>query len=75
MSEAEKIAALERRMESIQARMAALEQSAAVDRVHRENVERRLSNIEAAVNKLLWLVVGGICVAGVNFLVQGGLAG
>jgi hypothetical protein len=45
----------------------------AVDKVHRENVEKRLSNIEGGVSKLTWLIITALVVALMAFIVGGGL--
>jgi len=51
-----------------------LETRNAVDEVHRNNVERRLSGIEGVLTKLTWLIVSGLVVALMAFIVGGGLS-
>ena len=46
----------------------------AVDKVHRENVEKRLGNIEGGVSKLTWLIITALVVALMAFIVGGGLS-
>jgi len=46
----------------------------AVDNVHRENVEKRLSNIEGGVSKLTWLIITALVVALMAFIIGGGLS-
>jgi len=45
----------------------------AVDQVHRDNVEKRLSSIEGGVSKLTWLIITALVVALMAFIVGGGL--
>ncbi|EAR52821.1 hypothetical protein OG2516_01304 [Oceanicola granulosus HTCC2516] len=55
-------------------RLAALETRGAVDDVHRENVEKRLSEIEDALKWLVRLILGVLIAAGTAFALRGGLA-
>ncbi len=54
-------------------RLSALETRNAVDDVHRSNVSLRLSAIEDALRWLVRLVIGGLLVAGLTYVLQGGL--
>ena len=53
-------------------RLAALEKAAAVEMVHRHNVEKRLAGIESTLRTLNWLVIGGFVSALVTFALSGG---
>ena len=71
---------LQRRLEhiepalaDIQNRVVQLEKSNAIADVHRLNVEKRLTAIEIALNRLVWLMIS-VLVAGIGtFVLQGGL--
>jgi hypothetical protein len=53
-------------------RLTALEKQSAVDQVHRQNVEKRLSSIEENTKWLVRLIVGGFLMAIVAYGLQGG---
>lgn len=50
-----------------------VEKDKAVDEVHRQNVERRLTAIEDNTKKLIWLIIGGLLSGVMMFIVGGGL--
>ena len=56
-------------------RIVAIETRNAVDEVHRGNVAKRLSAIEDTLKWLVRLIIGGILIAGLTYLIQGGLVG
>lgn len=64
---------VEGRLDKIELRIADLEKNAAVEEVHRTNVELRLGKIETNLTWLVRLVVGAIISAGLAFLLNGGL--
>ena len=73
--------ALHRRLDNVDLDIAAvknkvinIETKGAVDEVHRNNVEHRLSNIEGVLTKLTWLIISGLVVALMAFIVGGGLS-
>ncbi|WP_439155237.1 pseudouridine synthase [Yoonia sp.] len=53
-------------------RLAALETRNAVDAVHRDNVSDRLGAIEDTLKWLVRLIIGGLLMAGLTYVVQGG---
>ena len=53
-------------------RIIALETRNAVDEVHRGNVAARLSAIEDTLKWLVRLIIGGLLMAGLTYIVQGG---
>ncbi|MEM8537332.1 MAG: hemolysin XhlA family protein [Pseudomonadota bacterium] len=57
----------------IELRIIALETRKAVDEVHRANVASRLSAIEDNLKWLVRLVIGGLLMAALTYVVQGGL--
>ena len=63
------------RLASIETRVYALERQAAVDEVHRANVETRLGSIEDTLKWLVRLVVGGMLMAALGYMMAGGMAG
>jgi len=62
------------RIERLEKRVVALETQGAIDDVHRDNVGKRLSSIEDTLKWLVRLVLGGLLMAGIAFVVQGGIA-
>lgn len=40
----------------------------AVNEIHRNNVEKRLSGIERNLNRLVWLIIGALGVAAIEVL-------
>jgi len=70
----DRIEKVERELLLIKTTIAHLETKNAVDEVHRNNVEHRLSNIEGVLTKLTWLIISGLIVALLAFIVGGGLA-
>ncbi|QQA44598.1 hemolysin XhlA family protein [Pelagovum pacificum] len=56
-------------------RIGTLETRSAVEDVHRENVEKRLTEIEDTLKWLVRLVIGALLTAGVALIVGGPLAG
>lgn len=59
---------------AIERRLSTIETRAAVDEVHRINVEARLSSIEDTLKWLVRLIIGALVMAGLAFAVSGGLA-
>ncbi len=59
-------------IDRIERRIVALETRNAVDEVHRGNVADRLSAIEDTLKWLVRLIIGGLLMAGLTFVVQGG---
>lgn len=57
----------------VELRLIALETRGAVDEVHRDNVSDRLGYIEDTLKWLVRLVIGGLLMATVAFVLQGGL--
>ena len=57
----------------VELRLIALETRGAVDEVHRDNVADRLGYIEDTLKWLVRLVIGGLLMAAVAFVLQGGL--
>lgn len=62
------------RISRLESRIAALETQSAIDDVHRENVSTRLGHIEDTLKWLVRLVIGGLLMAAIAFVMQGGLA-
>ncbi len=62
------------RIDHLTRRIGALETRNAVDEVHRLNVSDRLSAIEDTLKWLVRLIIGGLLMAGVTYVMQGGLA-
>ncbi|KQI68604.1 pseudouridine synthase [Loktanella sp. 3ANDIMAR09] len=58
----------------VEKRLVALETHNAVAAVQMLNVSERLSAIEDTLKWLVRLIVGGLVVAGITYVVQGGLA-
>lgn len=58
--------------DSLKRRIIALETRNAVDEVHRVNVSDRLSAIEDTLKWLVWLIIGGLLMAGLTYALQGG---
>lgn len=59
-------------MRTVDSRLAALEKQGAVDDVHRDNVEKRLSSIEDTLKWLVRLVIGAIIMAAMAYALKGG---
>lgn len=59
---------------SVEKRIAVLETRKAVDEVHLANLTARLISIEDTLKWLVRLIMGGLLLAGLTFLIQGGLA-
>jgi len=57
----------------IERRIVAIETRNAVDEVHRSNVAKRLGAIEDTLKWLVRLIIGGILIAALTFVIQGGL--
>ena len=51
-----------------------MERLVAIDEVHREHVEKRLTGIENTLSRLVWLVIGAIVMAIMTYVLQGGLS-
>lgn len=66
--------AITRRLSDIEERVRAVEVGAATTAAHNANVERRLSSIEDTLKWLVRLVVGGLIMALVAFLINGGFS-
>jgi hypothetical protein len=62
------------RITRLETRVVALETQSAIDDVHRDNVRVRLGHIEDTLKWLVRLVLGGLLMAGIAFVIQGGLA-
>ncbi|MBE0413301.1 hemolysin XhlA family protein [Yoonia sp.] len=60
--------------DDIERRLIALETRNAVDAVRRDNVANRLGAIEDTLKWLVRLIIGGLLMAGLTYLVQGGFA-
>ena len=56
----------------IERRLSALETRGAVDEVHRDNVRERLTAIEDTLKWLVRLIIGGLLMAALTYVVQGG---
>jgi hypothetical protein len=63
------------RVARLETRLTALERGDSANTVHRDNVERRLANIEDTLKWLVRLVMGGLILAILAFAVNGGFAG
>ena len=61
-------------LQSVEKRLAVLETRKAVDEVHMANLTARLISIEDTLKWLVRLILGGLLLAGLTFLIQGGLA-
>lgn len=61
------------RISRLDARVTSLETQSAVDDVHRDNVSVRLSHIEDTLKWLVRLVIGALLIAGMTYVIQGGL--
>tara|TARA_R110000782_G_C14481170_1_gene376036 strand:+ start:42 stop:296 length:255 start_codon:yes stop_codon:yes gene_type:complete len=64
---------VEKDLHQVKNSVSTLHTQEAVDRVHRENVEKRLSSIEGGVSKLTWLIITSLVLALMGFAVGGGL--
>lgn len=62
------------RIDQITRRVGALETRNAVEEVHRKNVAERLTAIEDTLKWLVRLIIGGLLMAGLAYMVQGGFA-
>lgn len=58
----------------IERRLSTMETRAAVDEVHRINVEARLSSIEDTLKWLVRLIIGALLMGVLAFVLSGGLA-
>lgn len=65
---------IEVRLAALEHRQIELATKSAVDKVHNENVADRLGHIEDTLKWLMRLIIGGLLVAGINFVMRGGLA-
>ena len=63
----------EERLTQVEVRLASLETQAAVDDVHRANVEKRLIAIEDTLKWLVRLVIGALILGAVTYAIRGGL--
>ncbi len=54
-------------------RLTRVETKSLVDEVHRVNVEKRLTNIEDVLKRLVWLILAGIIGGILTFIMTGGL--
>lgn len=61
------------RISRLDTRITVLETQSAVDDVHRENVAVRLGHIEDTLKWLVRLVIGALLIAGMTYVIQGGL--
>ena len=64
---------VEKDLHEVKNSVSTLHTQEAVDKVHRDNVEKRLSSIEGGVSKLTWLIITSLVVALMAFVVGGGL--
>ncbi len=62
-----------RKLDEHAQRLTALETRNAVDEVHHANVMSRLGSIEDTLKWLVRLIIGGLLMAAVTYVVQGGL--
>ena len=69
-----RVAKIESDMDSIQGDMVKLQTASAAETVHRQNVERRLTNIESSVTWILRIIVGGFLGAILAYSIAGGFA-
>ena len=60
-------------MQSVEKRLATLETRKAVDEVHHTNLTTRLFAIEDTLKWIVRLIFGGLLLAGLTFILQGGL--
>ena len=60
-------------MATIESDVHKLQTSDAVAAVHRQNVEARLGSIEGGISRIFWSIVGAVVLAGVAFVIDGGL--
>ena len=60
-------------LDHIRRRLTELETRNAVDDVHRANVATRLTAIEDTLKWLVRLIIGGLLMAAITYIVQGGL--
>lgn len=60
--------------ETFERRIVALETRNAVDEVHRINVANRLGAIEDTLKWLVRLIIGGLLMAALTYVMQGGFA-
>jgi hypothetical protein len=63
------------RLSTLDDRMSSIEKQAAVDEVHRVNVEKRLGSIEDTLKWLVRLILSALILALMAFAIGGGLAG
>lgn len=68
-----RLGSLEDDSRDIKIRLSSLETKSAVDEVHRQNVETRLSSIEDTLKWLVRLITGAIIVAVITFVMKGGM--
>jgi len=73
MTDEEWRASMLRWRESVDLRLARLEQQGAVDAVHRTNVETRLGSIEDTLKWLVRLIIGALLLGFVAFILRGGV--
>lgn len=70
----EKIEHLQTQVADLHGRVSTLETKSAVDSVHRENVEKRLTGIESNLGWVIRLILGAIIAAAVTFALSGGFS-
>lgn len=63
---------IEGRIGALDARIITLERNEAVGMANGQNVEKRLSGIEATLNRLVWIVITSVVGAAIAFALQGG---
>lgn len=68
----EEVTDLKNSQKVIVSKIATMETNDAVATVHRENVERRLDAIENTLQKLAWLIISAIILAGMTWIIGGG---
>ncbi len=60
-------------MREVEKRIAKLEMQAAIETVHRANVEQRLTAIEDTLKWLVRLIIGTLLMAAIAYALRGGL--
>ena len=65
----------ERRIHAIEKEQNSIRRDMAIAEVRREHIDTRFDRLEAALSKLVWLVVGGFVSGGIAFIMTGGITG
>lgn len=69
----EEISELKNSQKIIVSKIATMETNDAIAKVHRDNVEKRLSGIETSLQKVVWLIISAIVLGAMGFIIGGGL--